>query len=70
MLTGSQARGLATSRSDIDLCVVVSDRSASRCLDRRTARVDQFVRTADELADTSDIWQRYAFRGAWVLLDR
>ncbi len=70
VLTGSQARGLATPYSDIDLCVVVSERSGSRWQGRRTAQVDEFIRTVDELADTSDIWQRYAFRGASVLLDR
>lgn len=70
VLTGSQARGLATPYSDIDLCVVVSERSASQWQGRRTAEVDEFIRTVDELADTSDIWQRYAFRGARVLLDR
>jgi predicted nucleotidyltransferase len=70
VLTGSQARGLATPYSDIDLCVVVNERGQSRWHGRRTAQVDQFIRTVDELADRSDIWQRYAFRGAQVLLDR
>jgi predicted nucleotidyltransferase len=70
VLTGSQARGLATPHSDIDLCVVVRERGGSRWQGRRTAQVDEFIRTADELADRSDIWQRYAFRGARVLVDR
>ena len=70
VLAGSHARGLATPYSDIDLCVVISERGASQWQGRRTAQVDEFVCTVDELADTSDIWQRYAFRGAVVLLDR
>lgn len=70
VLTGSHARGLATPHSDFDVCVVVSERGGPRWLGRRTGEVDEFVRTVDELADTSDIWQRYAFRGCRVLLDR
>ena len=70
VLTGSHARGLATPHSDIDVCVVVGERGGSRWLRRRTAEVDEFVCTVDELADTSDIWQRYTFRGCRVLLDR
>ncbi|MFC0507241.1 nucleotidyltransferase domain-containing protein [Micromonospora costi] len=70
VLTGSRARGLATRYSDIDLCVVVSERRESWWQGRRTAEVDAFVCTVDELADTSDIWQRYAFRGAQVLVDK
>ncbi len=70
VLTGSQARGLTTPYSDIDLCVVVTERGGSRWQSRRTAQIDEFIYTVDELADTSDIWQRYAFRGASVLLDR
>ncbi len=70
VLTGSHARGLATAHSDIDVCVVVGERGGARWPGRRTAEVDEFVCTADELADTSDVWQRYAFRGCRVLLDR
>lgn len=70
VLTGSHARGLATGYSDIDLCVVVGGSAGSTRRTRRTPEVDEFVCTVDELADTSDIWQRYTFRGARVLLDR
>ena len=66
VLTGSHARGLATPHSDVDLCVIVHERTRPR---RRTSTIDEFVCTPDELADTSDIWQRYAFRGAKILLD-
>jgi hypothetical protein len=36
----------------------------------RTPEIDEIVYTVDELVDTSVTWQRYAFRGATVLLDR
>lgn len=66
VLTGSHARGTATARSDIDLCVVTTGERPRR----RARDVDEFPCTPEQLADTSDIWQRYAFRGARVLLDR
>jgi hypothetical protein len=70
VLSGSRARGLATSRSDFDVIVVVRQRGGRWNDDRRSPEVDQAVRTLDELGDTSDYWQRYAFRGARVLMDR
>lgn len=70
VLTGSQARGMATPYSDFDAYVVVRERGAQWSRTRRTAELDEVVCTVDELADTSDIWQRYAYRGAQVLLDR
>ena len=69
VLTGSQARGVATRHSDVDVHVVVADR-CDRWSRIRSALLDQVVCTVDALADTSDVWQRYAFRGATVLLDR
>lgn len=66
VLTGSYARGTETARSDVDLCVVTEGGRPRR----RTATVDEFSCTPAELADTSDTYQRYAFRGARVLLDR
>ncbi|MDP9367217.1 MAG: hypothetical protein M3Q03_02895 [Chloroflexota bacterium] len=36
----------------------------------RSPELDEIVYTVEDLADTSDAWQRYAFRGAQVLLDR
>jgi predicted nucleotidyltransferase len=68
VLTGSYARGLATAHSDHELVVVVDDRNDWP--DRRSATLDEIVYTVDGLADTSLHWQRYAFRGAQVLLDR
>ncbi|MFI7427370.1 nucleotidyltransferase domain-containing protein [Micromonospora sp. NPDC049836] len=70
VLTGSQARGMATRHSDFDVHVVVHERGGQWGRTRRTAELDEIVCTVDELADTSDIWQRYAYRGARVLLDR
>ncbi|MEU5726934.1 nucleotidyltransferase domain-containing protein [Micromonospora sp. NPDC047738] len=70
VLTGSYARGMATVHSDHDVHVVVRSRDERWHATRRTAELDEIVCTVDELADTSDPWQRYAFRGAKVLLDR
>lgn len=70
VLTGSHARGMATERSDYDVCVVVAERGGQWVRTSRRPELDEIVCTVDELADTSDVWQRYAFRGARVLLDR
>jgi Nucleotidyltransferase domain len=70
VLTGSVARGMAASRSDVDVIVVVAARGGAWSGTRRSPAIDEIVMTVDELADTSDVWQRYAFRGARVLLDR
>ncbi|MBM2615959.1 nucleotidyltransferase domain-containing protein [Actinoplanes sp. LDG1-06] len=69
ILTGSHARGLATAHSDVDVTVVLPDADHDWRRDR-TGVVDLAWLTVDQLADTSDPWQRYAFRGARVLLDR
>jgi hypothetical protein len=68
VLIGSYARGLATEHSDHDVIVVVDDRDGWQ--DSRSSTLDEIVYTVDGLADTSVLWQRYAFRGARVLLDR
>ncbi|GAA2538881.1 hypothetical protein GCM10010435_02690 [Winogradskya consettensis] len=65
ILTGSHARGTATVHSDRDLVMIGPAHYA-----RRTATLDVAVVTIEDLADTSDIWQRYAFRGAKTLVDR
>lgn len=70
VLTGSHARGMATVHSDHDLYVVVVERTPRWAATTRTAAVDEIVATPADLADTSPLWQRYAFRGAQVLLDR
>ena len=70
VLTGSLARGLATERSDADVLVIVGARAEPWAHSTRTPELDTIVVTTGELADVSDRWQRYAFRGARVLLDR
>ncbi len=68
VLIGSYARGLATAHSDHDVIVVVDE--ADHWQRSRGPVLDEIVYTVDGLADTSVLWQRYAFRGARVLLDR
>lgn len=68
VLSGSYARGLATTHSDHDVFVVVDHRD--EWPESRSAALDQIVYTVEGLGDTSLHWQRYAFRGAQVLLDR
>ncbi|MEU8079597.1 nucleotidyltransferase domain-containing protein [Catellatospora citrea] len=70
ILTGSAARGMATVHSDHDVIVVVDERAGQWIRSRKQPALDEIVFTVDELADTSNIWERYAFRGARVLLDR
>ncbi len=70
ILTGSAARGMATERSDVDLMVVVPEKGGRWAQTTRTSELDTIVVTPAGLADVSDRWQRYAYRGARVLLDR
>ena len=70
VLTGSQARGLATEHSDTDVMVVVQERGGQWTETTRTAELDTIVVTVAELADVSDRYLRYVFRGAQILLDR
>lgn len=71
VLSGSQARvGMPTDHSDWDVFVVVNEKGGSWTKTIHGRELDEIVCTVDELADTSDIWGRYAFRGARVLLDR
>jgi hypothetical protein len=69
VLTGSHARGMPDRHSDHDVFVVVDD-PARWTPTRRPAELDEIVCTLAGLADTSDEWQRYAFRGAQIVLDR
>ncbi|SNS63152.1 Nucleotidyltransferase domain-containing protein [Asanoa hainanensis] len=69
ILTGSQARGTAGPHSDWDVLVVVRSH-APRWTTSLTPALDTAVLTVAELADVSDRWARYAYRGAVVLLDR
>lgn len=70
VLTGSRARGVATPQSDYDVTVVVAEQTEAWRHRVRTAELDEVVCTVEVLADTSVHWQRYAYRGAKVLLDR
>ena len=72
VLTGSHARGLATERSDHDVYVVLTPPAgaAPAWAPRRGPELDLVVCTVGDLADTSDTYARYTFRGARVLLDR
>ncbi|MBB2948790.1 putative nucleotidyltransferase [Actinoplanes lutulentus] len=70
ILTGSRARGTATTRSDYDVTIVVATQSQPWQHSTRTETLDEVVCTVDALADTSVHWRRYSYRGATVLLDR
>jgi predicted nucleotidyltransferase len=70
ILTGSHARGMATAHSDYDVIVVIDAPTDAWRETTRTEVIDEIIYTVAELADTSPTWQRYAFRGARVLLDR
>jgi nucleotidyltransferase-like protein len=69
VLSGSHARGMATEHSDFDVYVVVPEHNG-RWSTSRTPELDTIVISVEELADTSDRWQRYSYRGARVLMDR
>jgi predicted nucleotidyltransferase len=69
ILSGSQARGTAGPHSDHDVFVVVPERDG-RWVTSLTPWLDTAILTVEELADVSDRWARYAYRGAVVLLDR
>lgn len=70
VLTGSRARDMATAHSDVDVHVIVAERGGQWSRTSRTPELDTVVMSLTELADVSDRWQRYAYRGARVLLDR
>ena len=70
VLTGSHTRGMATAHSDYDVLVVVESFGGQWTASSRTPELDTIVVPLADLADTSDRWQRYAFRDAQVLLDR
>jgi hypothetical protein len=72
ILTGSQARGLATDRSDHDVYLITDDRAwagrRSRDLDLLVIPEGEFARYA--LPGHPQEWNRYSFAWARVLLDR
>jgi predicted nucleotidyltransferase len=70
ILSGSRARGTQTPHSDYDVTIVVAEQEQPWRHTTRTGTLDEVVCTVRALADTSDPWQRYAYRGAQVLLDR
>jgi Nucleotidyltransferase domain len=70
ILTGSRARGTETAWSDYDVTIVVAEQAHPWRHRARTGTLDEVVCTVAALADTSAQWQRYAYRGAKVLLDR
>lgn len=69
VLSGSRARNMATEHSDFDVYVVVRE-DDGRWSTSRTPELDTIVISLAGLADTSNRWQRYSYRGAQVLLDR
>jgi Nucleotidyltransferase domain len=69
VLSGSQARDMATEHSDFDVYVVLREDNG-RWSTSRTPELDTMVFSVEDLADTSNRWQRYSYRGARVLMDR
>ncbi len=71
VLTGSKARvGMATAHSDFDVYVIVPEYGGQWTATVHTPELDTIPTSLDHLADVSDRWQRYSYRGARVLLDR
>jgi hypothetical protein len=70
ILSGSRARGTENARSDYDVTTVGAEQAEPWRHNIRTDTLDEVVCTVEALADTSVHWQRYAYRGAKVLLDR
>lgn len=75
VLSGSAGRGLATERSDLDVYVVVADRTGQETTVSHSAAVDEVVMTISELERVPPFgsggwWFRWSFAWAPVLLDR
>jgi len=75
VLSGSAGRGLATSRSDVDVYVVLSDAAAAQRTADRSDAVDELPVAMSELQvvppfGTTGWWFRWSFAWAPVLLDR
>jgi predicted nucleotidyltransferase len=70
VLSGSQARDMATAHSDFDVYVVVRQYGGQWSSTTLTPELDTIVISLADLADVSNRWQRYSYRGAQVLLDR
>jgi predicted nucleotidyltransferase len=69
ILSGSRAGGTENARSDYDVTIVVAGQTPPWRHSTRTNTLDEVVCTVEALADTSVRRQRYAYRGAKVLLD-
>lgn len=74
VLSGSAGRGMATSRSDLDVIVVLTDDAAAARPAARSADVDEWPCSLTELTTvapfgTEDWWARWSFAWAPVLLD-
>jgi hypothetical protein len=69
VLSGSHARNMANEHSDFDVYVVLREHNG-RWSTSRTPELDTIVIFVEDLADTSNRWQRYSYRGARVLMDR
>jgi hypothetical protein len=71
ILTGSQARDMATEHSDHDVLVVVPSFTDTWPESvAHTTELDTISYLLEWLSDTSEKWSRWQFRGARVLLDR
>jgi hypothetical protein len=71
ILTGSQARDMATEHSDHDVFVVVQSFTEGWSEPAvHTPELDTIPYLLEWLSDTSQKWSRWQFRGARVLLDR
>ncbi len=71
ILTGSQARGMATERSDHDVLVIVPAFTETWTEDViKEPGLDVIPYLYEWLPDNTERWERWQFRGAQVLLDR
>lgn len=70
ILSGSRARDMATEHSDFDVYVVVREYGGKWRSTTRTPELDTIVISLADLADVSNRWQRYSYRGCQVLIDR
>ncbi len=75
VLSGSAGRAYATERSDLDVCVVLTDEEAAGRVTTHSAQVDEAVDAWSELTTVPPFgsdgwWYRWSYAWAPVLLDR
>lgn len=71
VLTGSAARDMATEYSDHDVIVVVPEyNDAYPRITRYSPEIDEIIYSLAELGGPHERWNRWAFRGAKIVLDR